>query len=592
MTLPAPSAADTATRPARSSKERYRVGESRFTPFSAISLLLALTFAAIALYPIGLTLVRLFFPEGAFDPSLIGRVISQPDLLELIWNTIVLVVVAGAIAVVVGSVLAWLSIRTDARIKWIQGVLPLLPFLLHALVGTIGWTMLLSPQSGFINVIIRNLLGMIGIQLDSGPIDIYTWGGTVFVYVIYMVPFTYLLVAAGLQNVDSQLEEQSRVSGAGMFRTIWKVTLPAVRPSLGAAMLLTIWFGFAFFSGPAILSGRSGIDVLAVRIVELLTFSYPADTGTAVGLSFFMLIAVALAWWLQTRILRSSRHSTITGRGKSDVIELGRWRWLGRLIIVGYIVITSVLPVLALLWVSLRGYWSSDFTFEGLSLNQFQITLFQDALTARSMMNSLLLGVIGATIIMLVAAIIARFVRTTSGRGLGRVVDILVKVGAPIPAIVLAVGVLLAFAGPPFLLGGTLVILVLAYLAHFLPQATVTADTAAAQVGPQLVEASHISGAGDGRTFRKVSLPLMLPDLIAGWALLFLWMFGEVNASIILASTRNPVVGLQVYNLYQQGFFGKLAALAIIVLLIGGTVILVATLIARWIRGGQHRERS
>src|SRR5690606_25368294 len=153
----------------------------------------------------------------------------------------------------------------------------------------------------------------------------------------------------------------------------------------------------------------------------------------------------------------------------------------------------------------------------------------------------------------------------------------------------LGVGFLLAFGGSPFFLAGTFMILLLVYLAHFLPQATVNADAAAAQVGPQLLEASHISGAGDARTFGKISLPLMLPDLIAGWALLFLWMFGEVNASIILASTRNPVIGMQVYNLYQQGFFGKLAALAILVLLIGGIVVAAAALVSRWIRGGRTK---
>lgn len=589
MTVVAPTPDPTPTKPITSRDTKtYLAGESRFTAFSGVSLGLAILFALLILYPIGLTLGRLFFPEGQLDLDAFGRVLTQPGLWEILFNTIVLVVSGGAIAVVVGSVLAWLSVRTDAKVKWIAGVLPVLPFLLHALVGAIGWTMLLSPQSGFINIIIRSLLAPLGIELTQGPIDIYSWGGTIFIYAIYMTPFTFLLVAAGLQNTDSQLEEQSRVSGAGVLRTIVKVTLPAVRPSLGAAMLLTVWFGFAFFSGPAILAGRSGIDVLAVRIVELLTFSYPADVGTAVGLSFFMLLAVVIAWWLQTRVLRRSTHSTITGRGKSTEIELGRWRWLGRFIILGYVVVTCVLPVLALLWVALRGYWSSDFTLEGLSLNQFYIVLFQDALTARSITNSLVLAAVGATIGMLIAAIIARFVQSSAGRT-GRIVDVLVKIGAPIPAIVLAVGVLLAFGGQPFMLGGTLVILIIAYLAHFLPQATVNADAAAAQVGPQLLEASHISGAGDARTFGRISLPLMLPDLIAGWALLFLWMFGEVNASIILASTRNPVIGMQVYNLYQQGFFGKLAALAILVLLIGGIVVAAAALLSRWIRGGRTK---
>jgi iron(III) transport system permease protein len=103
------------------------------------------------------------------------------------------------------------------------------------------------------------------------------------------------------------------------------------------------------------------------------------------------------------------------------------------------------------------------------------------------------------------------------------------------------------------------------------------------------MEASHISGGGDGRTFLRISLPLMLPDLIAGWSLLFLWMLGELNASIILAGTSNPVLGEQMYLLYFQGYFGKLAALAIIVTIISVIVLLGANLLARRLRGGRLR---
>jgi iron(III) transport system permease protein len=175
---------------------------------------------------------------------------------------------------------------------------------------------------------------------------------------------------------------------------------------------------------------------------------------------------------------------------------------------------------------------------------------------------------------------------------MGRAVDVLIKVGAPIPAIVLAVGLLVGVGGEPFFLAGTFMILLLAYIGHFLPQATVNGDVAAAQVGPQLVEASHISGAGDGRTFMRISLPLMLPDLIAGWALLFLWMFGEFNASVILSGVNTPVVGLQMYNLYEQGFYGRLAALAIVVLVICTAVVAAATFIARLIRGGRPKVKG
>jgi len=576
---------DPGTKAVRSVKDAS--GGKRFTLFSGVSLALAIIFVLLAMYPIITVLLRLFFTDGKFDPTVFGHVLSLPGLWQMLLNTVVIVIVSGMIAVVCGSVLAWLVVRTNARIKWLGSVLPLLPFVLPALVGTMGWTMLLSPKTGLINILLRGAVNWTGAGLTEGPLDIYSYGGMIFIYTIYMIPFTFLLVSAGLENADSQLEEQSRVSGAGVVRTLFKVTIPSIRPSLGAAMLLTVFFGFAFFAGPAVLSSTSGIDILSVRIANILSFSYPADTGGAVGLSTFMLIAVAIVWWFQTRVLRSSNYSTISGRGKATEIELGRWRWLGRLVIVLYVVISAVLPALALIWVSLRGYWSFDWNFSGLSLTQYTTVLFGDAFSSKALGTSLLLAVIGATIGMIVAAVIARFVRSSPGRS-GRVVDVLIKIGAPIPAVVLGVGVLLAFGGAPWRLAGTFGILLLAYLVHFMPQATVNADAAAAQISPQLMEASHISGAGDGRTFLRISLPLMLPDLIAGWSLLFLWMLGEINASIILAGTSNPVLGEQMYLLYFQGYFGKLAALAIVVTIINILVIWAANFVARLLRGGRR----
>ena len=109
-------------------KKAYASGDSRFSAFSGISLALAIVFVVLALYPIGLTLGRLFFPEGTFDPGVLGRVLSQPGLWELLGTTVALVLAGGVLAVIGGSILAWLSVRTDAKIKWIGGVLPLLPF--------------------------------------------------------------------------------------------------------------------------------------------------------------------------------------------------------------------------------------------------------------------------------------------------------------------------------------------------------------------------------------------------------------------------------------------------------------------------------
>lgn len=541
-------------------------GAGNSSAFTVASLLVALGLGFLALYPTVRVVGGLFIKDGRPSTGIVGRLLDEPDVWELLKNTTLLVLGAGVLAVAGGSVLAWLVVRTDARIPLIGDVLPLLPFLFPAIIGTIGWTVLLAPEIGLLNAYLPGMFNVFG------PSGIYSWRGMAFIYAAYMTPFTFLLVSAGLQNMDSQLEEQARVSGAGLFKTLRTVTLPSIRANLGAALLLTIWFGFAFYSGPAILGPRSGIDVLSLRIVNLLVFSFPADTELAVGLSGFMMIAVGMAWYLQTRVLRRARFVTVGGRGQATKIQLGRWRWLGQLVLGFYVMVALILPALALLWVALRGYWSSNLTLDGLNLEQFRQVIFRDPLTSRSLATSVRLGLTAATIGMLAAAVIARYVQTSSSQT-GRLIDVLVKITAPVPSVVLAVGFVLTLAGPPFNLNGTFLILLLAYLAHFLPQATTSADAAAAQVGHHLTEASHIAGAGDGRTFFRISLPLMLPGLIAGWGLLFLWVLGELNASVILASIGNPVIGYQILSLYTQGFFGRLAGLAIVMLAINLVVL-------------------
>jgi iron(III) transport system permease protein len=161
------------------------------------------------------------------------------------------------------------------------------------------------------------------------------------------------------------------------------------------------------------------------------------------------------------------------------------------------------------------------------------------------------------------------------------VLDGAVKLPAAISSIVIAVGFLLAFSGPPFNLNGTFLILLLAYLVLYMPQGSVAADAAASQVGGELPEASQISGASAGRTFWRINFPLMLPGLAAGWSLLFVRMAGDLTASAMLAGTSNPVAGFRILEIYQGASYAILAALSIVLTLIMLVVILAVSLFIR-----------
>jgi iron(III) transport system permease protein len=456
----------------------------------------------------------------------------------------------------------------------------MIPFLVPPIAGAIGWVLLLSDRAGLLNAVLRWALAPLGYTSLRGPFNIYSWPGLIFVYVIYSVPYAYMMMASGLRNLDASLEEQSRICGRGALATLLRVTFPAVLPSVGAACTLLIWLGFSLFSVPVIIGQGAGISVLSVQLVRLLTFTYPPQMAAAVGLGLILVATLGAAWFVQGRILRSGRFATIGGKGRRAApVRLGIWKGPARFCVLAYVAVAAVLPAGALVLVALNGFWTPRIKWGALGLDTFRDVL-TDELTARSLLNSLSLAIVGATIGILVAAILALFVQRSSRR-LGRVVDLLIKLPASISSIVLAVGFILAFSGAPFYLNGTYLILLLGYLALYLPQGSVSADAAAAQVGRELSEASQVAGASDGRTLMRISLPLMAPGLVAGWALLFVRMLSDLTVSSVLAGTSNPVVGFRILDVYQGGSFAMLAALSTLVTLVSAVVIIGLMMFSR-----------
>jgi iron(III) transport system permease protein len=461
---------------------------------------------------------------------------------------------------------------------WASDVLPIVPLLVPALAISIGWVFLLSPRAGVVNTTIRSVLGL---DAKEGPLDIFTWPGMIFVYTIELVPYVYLIVSAALRNIDPALEEASRTSGASPFATFRRITAPAIKPAIASSALLVLVIGFAIFSVPSIIGTTAEIDVLSVQIVRLLNGTFPPRTDEAVALSLVVLVIVVGAWTAQRRILRSGHFATIGGKGvRHTRVELGLWKWVARLGMGLYVAAATLLPVIGLAFVSLQSFWTAVPHFDRFNLNAYRAVFGENDQTSQAIFNSTVLAAVGATAGILVALTVALFVQQRSGP-LTRALDGITKLPGTFSHIVLAVGLLVVLAASPFNLAGTALLVLIGYVVIYLPQGAVTAGSAVTQVGAQLTEASRVCGAGEGRTLRKIQIPLMLPGLAGGWALLFVLMIGDVTASAILASPSSPVTGFVLLQLWQNGTYPLIAALALVVTIVSSVVVITVLRLTR-----------
>ncbi|GAA3668791.1 iron ABC transporter permease [Arthrobacter ginkgonis] len=553
----------------------------RPSTFNAVSLAIAVVLVALVSLPLLKVLANLFIKDGALTLDPILDTLAIPDLWKMIGDTLLVVLASSLLAVVIGFAVAWANERTDARFGLLNDVLPYLPFLLPPVAGAVGWTMLLSPNAGLLNAWIRGGLGLFGVELESGPFDINSWYGLIMVYTFYAVPYVYMNVSAAMQSMDSSLEEASRLSGASHFTTLRRVTLPALAPSLGAGFLLCTWFGFGMFSIAAIIGTPAHIDMIAVRIVKLLTFSYPPQEDLAIGLSAIVMLFVGVSYYVQFWILKNSRFSSIGGKSSARTItRLGPWRPVVRGAVMLYVFVSTILPMVGLFLVALNGYWTPKIKWDSLSLTAFRTALVEDPQTREAFANSITLGIVGGLIGIVAAAMVSLYVarrRNAFTQGL----DAAIKLPASISHMVIAVGILLLLGREPFNLGGTWLILLLGYLALYLPQASIASDAAVAVVGRELDEASKVSGGNDWKTFFRVYIPLMTPGLVGGWALLFIRIVGDLTASAILSGTSNVVLGFRIMEVFNGGSYATLAALSAFLVLVTGTVLVAVLWISK-----------
>jgi iron(III) transport system permease protein len=366
--------------------------------------------------------------------------------------------------------------------------------------------------------------------------------------------------------MDPALEESSRMSGASAWTTFRRVTLGLMLPVTTSAFILSFIRGVESFESALIFGSPAGIEVITTEIYHLIHHASTPDyqQATALALGIMVLMFGLIIW--QWRLLGGRTFVTITGKGyRPTVTRLGRWRWVtfgaGAL----FFVLTVVLPVGQLVL-------GSFFKFVGfyrwnMLTTEHYVAVWNNRLFWRALGNTLVLGLIGATVTMLLGGAIA-YVLVRTRFGIRRALEILAWLPWMMPGMILAVGFLWAYAlmPGPIQLYGTLWALLVAYMTLGTPLAVRTMSGAFAQLAFDLEECSRVHGAPWWTTFRRILLALAWPSFAVGWILVFFLILRELSASILLYSVGNEVLSVVVMKLWTEGKAEQVSVIALVML--------------------------
>jgi iron(III) transport system permease protein len=530
--------------------------------------------------PLGLLFVKSFVRDGAFTFDNYVRVFSEQRNVLPFWNTLKLGVLTVALSSAVGVILAWLVARTDLPGRRLVGLACLVPYMLPPFIGAMAWTQLLAPRVGYINK-----LWMAITHTSDSLVNLYSFGGIVWVMAMYTFPFIFITVSGALQRMNPSLEEAARIAGSGKLRVLRDVTLPLVLPSIMAGMILAFLYTISNFGVPALIGMRARIFVLTTRIYAYINQGTFDAIRLAISLSVLLLVAAVFILLLNRWVIRRQHGAAIIS-GKSvrpTIVTLGRWRVPIAVAVYAFLGFIVIAPLISLILTSFVKAWGLPLRWENLSIRNYVYILFEYSLTRKAILNSLMLALVAATACTLLGAVLSYITVKTRLRG-RHALDYLSTLPHAIPGTVVALAMILAWSGQfKVNLYNTFWIIIVAYITRYLFYSFRNISASLSQIHPSLEEAARVSGASWSQNFRDVVVPLMRPGLVASWLLVFMPALRELTLSILLYGPRTPTLAVAVFELQDAGYYHIAAAMASLIVV----VLLVLNVFARRILRGR-----
>lgn len=483
-------------------------------------------------------------------------VLGSPETRRLLVTTLAFAFGSLAVGMVIAGGLAWLVERTDVPARGIIFVMALAPIAIPGVLLSISWILVLGPSNGFLNYLLRQAFGLQG----PGPLDIYTLPGMIFIQGLGIVPTTFLLLGPAFRQMDATLEEAASIAGASRTRTVLFVTIPILLPAVGNTLLYQFMTVVQSFEVPTVIGLTAGIPVLSTRVYLATN---PAaglpDYGLVSTYAVLLLVAsLAPLLWYARLTRQAAKYATVTGRGyRPRRLALGWWKPVVLVVVAAYGLITLVLPLFTMVWMSLQPFYAQP-SPESLArvTAKAYVELANSASFRTALTNTLILGLGAATATTSLSIVIGWAI--ARGRGRSAVaLDFLSFAPHVVPGVVIAVSALLLYlllgSALPFQIHGTVAVLVIGVTTVTLGFGIRAFRASVVQIASELEESGQVAGASWFGVMRRIVIPILVPTIINIWLWAFLSAVTGLTIVLVLFTGPNSVVATEIYFRWSTG---------------------------------------
>jgi iron(III) transport system permease protein len=504
--------------------------------------------AVFILFPLVKILILTFEKDGQPSLAALLEILSRKSHYTAFWNSLLLGGLVGVAGTVLGFFFAFTAVRANLPKRWTAflDLAIILPLISPPFTTAIAMIFSFGPRG----LITYELLGMRGFNA-------YGLHTTLFAETVTYFPIAYLTLKAILAGIDPNVEDMAFSLGASRWRVFRTVTLPLTVPGLANSFLLLFAASLADFATPLILAGNS-FPVLPTDAYLQITGLFDLKGGAV--LSFVLLVPAFVVFVLQRFWVSRKTYVTITGKSGAQTEIKSVSPVVSRLLLA----ICILLSLLIVYFYALLFYASIVMALganHNLTLKHYRVVFtegvkaIQDTLLIAGV-GMFLGGVYGVVVGYLVGK--KRFVSRAA-------MEVVSMVNYSLPGTIVGIAYLIAFNSPPLVITGTAAIIIAAYVFRYGATGIRTTVAILQQIDPSIEEASHSLGAGTVTTFRRITIPLILPGLFAGLGVVFIRSMTAISATIFLVSIHWTLITVRILEKMTELELGVAAAFSVLV---------------------------